>query len=358
MSRNNNGGAPSFQLKTSEACGEKPTLSEIHLALGSFNVNQIGALVLPLVSDSKKLIWVHSEQFDLQLDGASELEKAFNRFPYLTQSQTATLAQRCSLHPDQVKVWFMMQRLHYGISWDHEDILDVKRKIKREGLGNEELQKDRGGSKNVKRKLKESGGKKAEEARTEPSPNEGRVMPENTRDDQQSWIKMKWEQLLKEGKSIKVEELEEDKWHTPEKQKRMTATDKMGEIKRADEGAVIRAEEVEMAGEEIKRESTKFKPTQSETKPEANQSFTSVHKSFAIHDEAPDLCRLLTPLSPNQAFLVCPLTDSLSPDIHGTPLKSSTDTEEILEMEFILEEDPHAALTTPPKLRELKELTS
>lgn len=129
----------------------------------------------PIVSDSNKLIWVHSKQFDLQLDGASELERAFDRFPYLTQSQTATLAQRCSLHPDQVKVWFMMQILHYGISWDHDDILDVKRKIKRQGLGNEELQKDRGGNKNVKRKVKESGGKKAEEARTEPSPNEGRV---------------------------------------------------------------------------------------------------------------------------------------------------------------------------------------
>ncbi|KAK2863027.1 hypothetical protein Q5P01_002560 [Channa striata] len=33
------------------------------------------------------------------------------------------------LHPDQVKVWFMLQRLHYGISWDYKDICDIRRKV-------------------------------------------------------------------------------------------------------------------------------------------------------------------------------------------------------------------------------------
>lgn len=365
MRQTANGRPPSFRQKAYDDRGETPTLSEI--APGSFNLNQIGALVLPLVSDGKRLIWVLSKQFDLQLDGAAELDKAFNRFPYLTESQTAALAQRCSLHPDQVQVWFAIQRLRYGISWDYKDILEVETKIK-SSRGNEALQKDRGEKNNLKREVKESGGKKAGEALKEPSANEGSVMRENRRDDQQLGRKMKRERALKEEKGREVEELGEDKRHTQKKRTRMTATDKMGKIRRADEGVVMRAEGVELASDDIKRESTKFRPTQSETKPftrknrkaEANKSFPSVqewsaHKSVVMHDEALDPCPLLTPLSPNRAFDVPPLTDSLTPNIHGTPVKSSM--EENLEMEAKLEGESHAALTTPPKLRELKELT-
>ncbi|RVE60414.1 hypothetical protein OJAV_G00180910 [Oryzias javanicus] len=93
-------------------------------------------LCLPLVSESRKVIWVDSEQVELQLKEQPELENAFDQFPYLTVKQTAALAQSCSLHPDQVKVWFMAKRLEYGISWDCEDIHEVYGKI-RAGQGDE-----------------------------------------------------------------------------------------------------------------------------------------------------------------------------------------------------------------------------
>ncbi|CAL8376997.1 unnamed protein product [Boreogadus saida] len=41
----------------------------------------------------------------------------------------AKLARRCSLHLDHVRVWFMFQRLHYGISWDSTDICKVRRRL-------------------------------------------------------------------------------------------------------------------------------------------------------------------------------------------------------------------------------------
>lgn len=306
-----NGGTPSFRQKTPDACGETPTLSEVNLAPVAFNLNQMSALVLPLVSDSKKLIWVHSNQVNLKLDGAEELDKAFSRFPYLTQNQTAALAQRCSLQPDQVKVWFMIQRLHYGISWDYKDILEVRRKIK-SSWGNEELQKDRGENDTLKREGKESGGKKAGEVRKEQSANEGRMMGERMRDNQPWERGMKPGQPLKEEKDRKVEELEEDKRNTQKKRKRMTVPDKIGKKRRADEGVVERAEEVEITRDNVKRESTKSKPAQSETtlvtrkkkRAKSNKRLLSfqewpAHKSFVVHDEALDLCPLLIPLKKN-----------------------------------------------------------
>ncbi|XP_061565471.1 homeobox and leucine zipper encoding b [Cololabis saira] len=107
----------------------------------------ISSVCLPLVSENKKLIWVPSQQIELHPNEAAELDKAFDRFPYLTNEQTAALAQRCSLHPDQVKVWFMAQRLRYGISWDYKDITEVCSKLKSsEGdtEGNEELKSTKG----------------------------------------------------------------------------------------------------------------------------------------------------------------------------------------------------------------------
>lgn len=297
-----NGGTPSFRQKTPDACGETPTLSEVNLAPVAFNLNQMSALVLPLVSDSKKLIWVHSNQVNLKLDGAEELDKAFSRFPYLTQNQTAALAQRCSLQPDQVKVWFMIQRLHYGISWDYKDILEVRSQVGE----NEELQKDRGDNDTLKREGKESGGKKAGEVRKEQSANEGRMMGERMRDNQPWERGMKPGQPLKEEKDRKVEELEEDKRNTQKKRKRMTVPDKIGKKRRAVKGVVERAEEVEVTRDNIKRESTKSKPAQSETtlvtrkkkRAKSSQEWPA-HKSFVVHDEALDLCPLLIPLKKN-----------------------------------------------------------
>lgn len=81
------------------------------------------------MSENHKIIWVRSDQVNIPLDKVAELDKSFSRFPYLTQRQTISLAQHCSLHPDQVKVWFMAQRLCYGISWDSKDIHEMRRKM-------------------------------------------------------------------------------------------------------------------------------------------------------------------------------------------------------------------------------------
>ncbi|KAK5858685.1 hypothetical protein PBY51_002806 [Eleginops maclovinus] len=121
------GGSQLIQ-KTPSAPGE--TLSEINVDPMAFKINQSSVVRLPLVSDNQRLIWVHSNEVNLQPDGAEELGKALDQFPYLTQKQTATLALCCSLHPDQVRVWFMVQRLRYGISCEFRDISKVRRQFK------------------------------------------------------------------------------------------------------------------------------------------------------------------------------------------------------------------------------------
>ncbi|XP_029939880.1 homeobox and leucine zipper encoding b [Salarias fasciatus] len=89
-------------------------------------MSQSSAVVLPVLTVQKTFVWVRSEQIDLQVVGAAELQEAFDAFPYPTSQEMAALAQRCSLHPDQVNVWFMTQRLRYGISWENEDIRNPK----------------------------------------------------------------------------------------------------------------------------------------------------------------------------------------------------------------------------------------
>ncbi|XP_070786312.1 homeobox and leucine zipper encoding b [Enoplosus armatus] len=292
-----------MRQKTPDACGETPTLSE--------SLNQNSAVCLPLVSDSQKLIWVHSNQINLQMDGAAELDKAFDRFPYLTQKQTAVLAQRCSLHPDQVKVWFMVQRLRYGISWDYKDIRNIRRKfhsswgkVELQDRKGEEVKEDTGENKQRKRGARVSSGKKAGEVREEQSA-KGRMMNKE-----------------------KDREVEEDKRKTQKKRKGMTVTDKMGK-KRMKKGVVERAGEVE-------RESTKSDPAQLETtlftrkemmKAKANKRLLSsqewpADKSFVVPDEHLDASPLLTPLSQTQAFDEPPLTDNQTPGICMTPVKS------------------------------------
>ncbi|XP_030017795.1 homeobox and leucine zipper encoding b [Sphaeramia orbicularis] len=125
--------------------------------------NQNGRLCLPLLSETQKVTWVYSDQINLQLDGVVELDAAFDRFPYLTQKQTVALAKRCSLHPDQVKVWFMVQRLRYGISWDYKDILEMQRKLtlsrdKEEAHDRKKVADET--RRDEKKEVKESGGKK------------------------------------------------------------------------------------------------------------------------------------------------------------------------------------------------------
>ncbi|GLD53830.1 zinc fingers and homeoboxes protein 1-like protein [Lates japonicus] len=243
------GRRPGLRQKMPDACGETPT--ETNIAPVAFDRNHNSVVCLPLLSESQRLIWVHSNQIDLQLDGAAELDKAFDRFPYLTQKQTVALAQRCSLHPDQVKVWFMVQRLRYGISWDYKDIQDVRRKFTssqgkdQEELQNrmgEEVQENRGEKEKQKREVKESGGRKAGKVKEEQSANEGRMMGENVRASKLSERKMKQQQEVNKEKDRKIETVEEVKRNTQKKRKKMAVAGKMGKkrMKQDDDGIMER----------------------------------------------------------------------------------------------------------------------
>ncbi|XP_043953163.1 homeobox and leucine zipper encoding b [Gambusia affinis] len=100
-------------------------------------------ICLPLLSEDKRVLWVHANEVNVQTDKVAELENAFSRSPYLTRKQTNALAQCCSLHPDQVKVWFIAQRLRYGISWDYKDIREIWNKLnsnRKDKEGDEEFQ--------------------------------------------------------------------------------------------------------------------------------------------------------------------------------------------------------------------------
>ncbi|XP_047192506.1 homeobox and leucine zipper encoding b isoform X2 [Scophthalmus maximus] len=239
------GGCPGLRKKTSDSCGE---MDETNTAPAAFSMNQYSAVVLPIVSGSQTLTWVHSNQIDLQLDGAAELDKAFDSFPYLTRKQTARLAQRCSLHQDEVKVWFMVQRLRYGISWEYEDIQEVRRKFKSslgQARGKEERQNGMGGvatvdgreEKEQKREVKEFGGKKAGKVREERSANVGGATGDGVR--------------LERPMST-----EKDRGNTHKKRKRMAVTDEMGKkkIKQDDEDIAVRAREAEIGSVQVKRE--------------------------------------------------------------------------------------------------------
>lgn len=351
-----------MRQKTTDAHGETPTLSGTNNAPVAFGLNQSSAVCLPLVSDSQKLIWVHSNQINLQMDGAAELDRAFDRFPYLTEKQTAALAQRCSLHPDQVKVWFMVQRLCYGISWDYKDIHKVRRKLSR---GKEEQQnragvkEDRGENKKWKREVKESDGKKAGEIR---EANERGMMGENVRANERLERKMKQEQPMKKEKDRKVEEVEENKKNAPKKRKRVTVADKLGKkrMKQGDEGVVERAGDIKVRSDEAEREWQKS--TQTETtlftrkkKKKANRRSLSIqewpaHKCFVVPDE---------PLDVSPALDVPPLTDNQTPNTCMTPVKSGCEGK--TEMEAKLEGEVHAESTNhkgsvTDKLKELTDV--
>ncbi|KAM6909449.1 homeobox and leucine zipper encoding b [Xenentodon cancila] len=169
-----------------------------------------GMVCLPVVSEKKKIIWVFSEQIDLHPNGAAELDKAFNMFPYLTSKQTTALAQRCSLHPDQVKVWFMAQRLHYGISWDYDDIPEVFTKLK-------SSEGDAEGSKESKIRMK--GKKKLERGKKK------KQKENNVRANEQLKRKTKKQQPLKTEINRTTEE---DKISTQKKRKMISGIDERG----------------------------------------------------------------------------------------------------------------------------------
>lgn len=138
-----------------------------------FIQNQRFSVCLPLVSDCQRFVWVYSNQVDIPPKSAIELSKVFDRYPYLTQKETNRLAQRCSLHPDQVKVWFMVERIRYGISWDFKDIFAARSKLK-SNQGEKERKAGGGQKKGCKKKTGVSGGTQAKkECKKEKTANKG-----------------------------------------------------------------------------------------------------------------------------------------------------------------------------------------
>ncbi|KAJ8387639.1 hypothetical protein AAFF_G00151890 [Aldrovandia affinis] len=97
-------------------------------AVVSFSTNHNSVVCLPLVSEGLKLVWTQSDQ-TRELDCIAELVQAFNVFPYPSSREVASLARRCALPLDKVKVWFMVQRIKYGISWASEEIEETRRKL-------------------------------------------------------------------------------------------------------------------------------------------------------------------------------------------------------------------------------------
>ncbi|XP_026149072.1 uncharacterized protein LOC113122177 [Mastacembelus armatus] len=276
------GGLPEPRQKTPDA------LEETNIAPMTFSLNHNSSVCLPVVSDNRRLIWVHSNQIDLQLDVAADLDKAFSVFPYLTQKQTAALAQRWSLHPDQVKVWFMVQRLRYGISWDCEDIQEVRRRVRssqgKEELHNrigEELQESRS-QKPKQKEFKVSGGKMGEKAGDE-SANEAR-MAENVRATECSESIMRMEQQMKKVMDRKIGVEVEEVSNTHKKQKMTTLTGKIGKKKMKqmlmDEG-VVKKPEIELKNYESERE--RETSIQSETLSTTKKNVNTDKMLLAIH---------------------------------------------------------------------------
>ncbi|XP_032400003.1 homeobox and leucine zipper encoding b [Etheostoma spectabile] len=375
---------PRLVQETPNAPGESS--SEINIAPMAFNLNQSSAVCLPLVTDGQRLIWVHSSEINLQLDGAAELNKAFDRFPYLTEKMTAALAQRCSLHPDQVRVWFMVQRLHYGISWDYKDIGKVKRKIlssrgrAKEKLQNsmgKEVKEDKGENEICKREVKEPGGKKAGEVREEQSVSEGRMMGENVRDNERLERKVKQVQPMK-----KVDrKVKEDMGNTQKKRKR-TVTDTMGKkrMKQREEGVVERAEEEEIQSDEDEREWQIITPsettlfTRKKKKSEAKKGLLSVQewpalKSVVVPDKPLDGSPLLSPPSQTQAFDMPLLTDNQTEllvrgdavppstsNIHLIPVKSDVEGKTQMQTNAAETSIPNDAGPDVGKLKEFMEI--
>ncbi|XP_062372185.1 homeobox and leucine zipper encoding b [Sardina pilchardus] len=91
-------------------------------------LNRPHVVCLPQVAERLKLAWQRSDPVH-ELDGQRALVEAFNAFPYPTSQETGALARQCALPVDDVKTWFMMQRVRYGISWAEEDIRETRHKL-------------------------------------------------------------------------------------------------------------------------------------------------------------------------------------------------------------------------------------
>lgn len=113
---------PSKDLRHSASSAENES------GVASFTTNHNSVVCLPLVSEGLKLVWTQSDQ-TRELDTIPELVQAFNLFPYPSSCEVTTLARVCALPLDKVKVWFMVQRIKYGISWSSEEIEETRQKL-------------------------------------------------------------------------------------------------------------------------------------------------------------------------------------------------------------------------------------
>ncbi|XP_062337297.1 homeobox and leucine zipper encoding a [Osmerus eperlanus] len=119
---------PSPNGKTRLSCAADSNSSGGRGGSVSFSTNHNSVVCLPLVSEGLKLVWTQSDQ-TRELDSIPELVQAFNVFPYPTSREVNALARHCALPLDKVKVWFMVQRIKYGISWASEEIEETRRKL-------------------------------------------------------------------------------------------------------------------------------------------------------------------------------------------------------------------------------------
>ncbi|XP_069044831.1 homeobox and leucine zipper encoding a [Lepisosteus oculatus] len=99
----------------------------------NFSTNKNSVVCLPLVSEGLKLVWTQSDQ-TRELDSIPSLVRAFNLFPYPSAAEIGALARDAGLPLDKVKVWFMVQRIKYGITWSSEEIEETRLKL-RAGVG-------------------------------------------------------------------------------------------------------------------------------------------------------------------------------------------------------------------------------
>lgn len=121
-------GKPELKCSSKELCHSASSSESNGSGVASFTTNHNSVVCLPLVSEGLKLVWTQSDQ-TRDLDTIPELVQAFNLFPYPSSHEVSTLARMCALPLDKVKVWFMVQRIKYGISWSSEEIEETRRKL-------------------------------------------------------------------------------------------------------------------------------------------------------------------------------------------------------------------------------------
>ncbi|XP_043540781.1 zinc fingers and homeoboxes protein 1-like [Chiloscyllium plagiosum] len=67
--------------------------------------------------------------YNTNMDVNTHLVNSFNKFPYPTPSEVATLKTQTKYAEEQIKIWFTAQRLKHGISWTPEEVDDAKKKL-------------------------------------------------------------------------------------------------------------------------------------------------------------------------------------------------------------------------------------